>query len=279
MKMIKILSIIFGLVFLINSCDKVDPPYTTGFDCESGNQNVLIEDYTGHTCVNCPGAAVTAHDIKANCEDRVIVVAVHAGYFAKPISSSDYSYDFRTQAGNDWNDYFAIVGNPNGLVNRTSENGSYVLGPGLWAEAAFKLLSQNSPLNIEIENSFNESNNTLSTKVTANIISDIEGVYDLIVCITEDHIIKPQKNNDASIGTVPDILEYEHNGVLRMAINGSWGQDFINGSANTGESISKNLVQSFDGTDWVAENCNVVAFIVNRNDKSVLQVDEHGVIN
>ena len=147
MKIIKILSIIFGLVFLINSCDKVDPPYTTGFDCESGNQNVLIEDYTGHDCVNCPGAAVTAHDIKSNCEDRVIVIAVHAGYFAKPKAApSEYTYDFRTQAGNEWNDYFAIIGNPNGMVNRQSENGNYVLGPGLWAEAAFKLLSQNSQL-------------------------------------------------------------------------------------------------------------------------------------
>lgn len=278
MKIIKILSIIFALTFVVESCDIVDPPYQTGFDCESGNQNVLIEDYTGHTCVNCPGAAITAHDIKQNCEDRVIIIAVHAGYFSEPKPSGDYTYDFRTEAGNEWNNFFGIVANPNGLVNRINEEGNYVLGPGLWAEEAFKLLDQNSPVNIEIHNHFDlEDPNMLITEITTDFIDNLDGNYKLIVCITEDHIIKPQKNNDAGIGTTPDILDYEHMHVLRTAVNGIWGQDFINGSVTAGESITKTYEQSFAGTDWVPENCNIVAFIYNVADKSVLQVQEEKI--
>ena len=274
MKIIKILSIIFALTFVVESCDIVEPPYQTGFDCESGNQNVLIEDYTGHTCVNCPGAAVTAHDIKQNCEDRVIIIAVHAGYFSEP-KPGDYSYDFRTEAGNEWNDFFGIVSNPNGLVNRINEEGNYVLGPGLWAEESFRLLGQNAPVNIEIHNHFDlEDPNILVTEITADFIENVEGDYKLIVCITEDHIIKPQKNNDAGVGTIPDILDYEHMHVLRTAINGTWGQDFTSGFLSAGQSITKTYEQSFDGTDWVPENCNIVAFIYNVEDKSVLQVEE-----
>ena len=279
MKILKILSVILGLAFLVQSCDKIDPPYKkpgTSVDCEVGNQNVLIEDYTGHKCVNCPGAAITAHEIKAMCEERVVIIAVHAGYFAEPNETGDYAYDFRTDAGNDWNSFFGIVSNPNGVVNRTNEDGSYLLSPGQWASKATELLAQNSPVNIEIENSF--SDNALSTTIKANFVDNAEGNYKLIVCITEDNIIKPQKNNDHNIGDVPNILDYKHMHVLRAAINGNWGQSLLNGSAAIGETISKTYTQKFDDTDWVAENCNVVAFIYDNADKSVVQVKEAKVI-
>lgn len=278
MKFIKILSIIFFLAFAFQACDKVEAPYQTAFDCDSGNQNVLIEDYTGHRCVNCPAAAIVAHDIKQNCEERVIVIAVHAGYFAEP-KTGEYTYDFRTPAGNDWNDFFGITANPNGVVNRQNESGNYILGPGQWAEASTKILAQNSPVNIEIENNFNAGQNTLSTKVSANFIDNVAGNYKLIVCITEDHIIKPQKNNDANIGVTPDIVDYEHMHVLRAAINGTWGQDFVVGNISAGETLTKSFEQSFDGTDWVSENCNIVAFIYDESDKSILQVEEQKIIN
>ena len=278
MRILKILSVIVSFIMVFTACDKVNPPYQTGFDCESGNQNVLIEDYTGHTCVNCPGAAETAHDIKSNCEERVIIIAVHAGYFALPAESGNYTYDFRTNAGNEWNDFFGIVSNPNGVVNRVSENGNYILGPGLWAEQATKLLAQNCPVNIEIENTFSITENKLTTKVNADFIEKIEGEYNLIVCITEDHIIKPQKNNDAGIGTIPDILEYEHMHVLRATLGGTWGQTFINGKVDAGQTVSKSLEISFENREWLAENCNVVAFITKKDDKSVLQVNEEKVI-
>jgi hypothetical protein len=278
MKLIKILSIVFVLSFVANSCDKIDAPYQTGFDCEKGTKNVLIEDYTGHTCVNCPSAAATAHNIKENCEERVIIIAVHAGYFSEPKETGLFTYDFRTPAGNDWNDFFGIKANPNGVVNRQNESGNYILGPGQWAEAAFKELGQESPVQINIENTFDVNRNSLSTKVSANFTEDVTGNYKLIVCITENNIIKPQKNNDPNIGTTPDIDEYEHMHVLRSAINGTWGQTFIEGSVKAGQTITKTNNQSFEGTDWVAGNCNVVAFIYDESDKSILQVEEEKII-
>jgi len=278
MKIIKILSIIFALSLFAQSCDKIQPPYKDGdgIDCEAGNQNVLIEDYTGHRCVNCPSAAVTAHEIKELCEDRVVIIAVHAGYFAEPKPSGDFTYDFRTEAGNDWYDFFGIISNPSGVVNRLNEDGNYVLSPGQWAETTTELLAQSTPVNIEIENEF--TNNTLTTKINADFINKVEGNYKLIVCITEDNIIKAQKNTDHTIGEVPDILDYKHMHVLRIAVNGAWGQSFVSGSTASGETVSKTYSQSFDGTDWVAENCNVVAFIYNETVKSVLQVKEEKVI-
>jgi hypothetical protein len=274
MRIIKVISIIIAIAFAFASCDKVEPPYQSGFDCSSGNKKVLIEDYTGHTCVNCPGAAVTAHEIQSNCEERIIIISVHAGFFAEPLSNSEFEYDFRTEAGEEWNNFFGIVSNPNGLVNRVNYDGNYVLSPGKWAEEANKVLAENSPVNINIFNNFNPSTNKLTTKVDGEFVGNVDGNYNLIVCLTENHIIKPQKNNDASIGNVGTIMDYEHMHVLRKVLNGNWGESFINGSATSGQTITKTYELSFDGTDWNADNCNIVAFICNVADKSVMQVNE-----
>lgn len=274
MKIFKIISLFLVIAFAFSACDKVEAPYQTGFDCESGNQNVLIEDYTGHTCVNCPGAALTAHEIQANCEERVIIVAVHAGYFAEPLEGTKFDYDFRTPTGNVWNDYFGIISNPNGLVNRMNNDGNYIFSPGQWAAESTKLLANNSPVNISIDNDFNTLTNKLTTTIDANFVDGLDGNYNLVVCLTEDHIIKPQKNNNSSIGSVPEIVEYEHMHVLRKVLTQQWGNELLSGSIDANQKISKTLELSFDGTDWVAENCNVVAFITNVSDKSVVQVNE-----
>ncbi|PLX07922.1 MAG: hypothetical protein C0598_12725 [Marinilabiliales bacterium] len=278
MKIFKIFPLLLFVAFAFSTCDKVEAPYQTGFDCESGNQNVLIEDYTGHTCVNCPSAAVTAHDIKSNCEERVIVIAVHAGYFAEPLEGTDFDYDFRTPTGNIWNDYFGIVSNPNGLVNRMNNDGNYIIPPGQWAAEATKLLSQNAPVDIEINNEFNATDNKLKTTINANFIDALSGNYNLVVCITEDNIVKAQKNNNSSIGDVPEILDYEHMHVLRKVVSQQWGDQLFDGYVDAFESLSKSYEISFDGTDWNPENCNVVAFITNVSDKSVVQVNESAIV-
>ena len=42
---------------ILNSCDKVEGPVKEVLPPPSGNRKVLVEDYTGHRCGNCPRAA------------------------------------------------------------------------------------------------------------------------------------------------------------------------------------------------------------------------------
>ena len=58
---------ITSLIILSNSCDIVEGPYITDSNSYvNPEKNVLIEDFTGHLCSNCPQAAreISAiHDI------------------------------------------------------------------------------------------------------------------------------------------------------------------------------------------------------------------------
>ncbi|MFN5378805.1 MAG: hypothetical protein ACK5BQ_08575, partial [Ignavibacteria bacterium] len=103
-------SIIFaGLLSLVLiSCDVVNAPYeknpkdpsdtllkdtSTVITRTGALQNVLLEDYTGQLCGNCPEAAEIADRLYKVNGGRVIVTAIHAGIFAKK-ELPDYQYDF-----------------------------------------------------------------------------------------------------------------------------------------------------------------------------------------
>lgn len=272
-----ILLLIF--VFAFESCDKVEPPYINGIDCEVGTKKVLIEDYTGHGCVNCPGAAVTAHELQEQCEERIIIMAVHAGYFASTDAfGPEYTYDFTTEGGNTWNEYYGIIGNPKGMVNRVDAGSGVVTVPDKWDKTVTSELALEAEVEVNITSDFNTNDSILSTTVSGEFLSVIEGKFSLVVCLTENDIVKAQKNNDEEIGEIPDMLEYTHQHVLRNVINGGWGDEIASGSIAIGKDYSRTYTQDFKGHDWVPENCHIVAFVYQDSDKSILQVEEGKVI-
>ena len=75
------------------ACDKVDAPYlehiqtyldTTQTSDTSYKRIALLEDFTGHKCVNCPQAAQLAKNLQLAHKGQIVVVEIHAGFFAVP---------------------------------------------------------------------------------------------------------------------------------------------------------------------------------------------------
>ncbi len=118
MKISNIIIAALLISFSFMACDKVEAPYKEEKEIKV-NRKVLLEDFTGHKCVNCPNAHDIAHDLQELYgEDNLIVIATHAGFFSTP-SSGDFAYDFRTEAGPEWADYYGIQ---NYLYNLYSTN-------------------------------------------------------------------------------------------------------------------------------------------------------------
>jgi len=282
MKIRYIFVIVILLAFVINSCDKVSPPYVEARDYCSGNKKVLVEDYTGHGCVNCPGAAVLAHELNDKFCNRLVIIGVHAGYFAQPNFEDNplFAADYTTEAGNTWDSFFgnSSLGNPNGLIDRVKGANGYVLYPASWGETIDPLLAQPAKALMTISNNFDEGNNTLTTTVKTEFQTVMAGTYKLIVCITQDNIVSPQKNNDENIGETPIDENYVHNHVLRKAINGSWGENLsATGEVETNTTYEKTYTQVF-ANDWIPKDCHIVAFVYDESNKTVLQVEELAVI-
>jgi len=303
MKVIKIIQIALyaGIgIFVSTACDKIDAPYVIpnvpkdtaacpvpDFPAVTAHyKRVLIEDYTGHNCPNCPRAGLIAADLKEHYEDSVVVVAVHAGFFAK-VSASDpvWAYDFRTVAGTDWDNFFEIsaVGNPNGMVNRKGyPDNQHVLSPPTWANAVKSAVAEAPLLDLQLITEYDEGEDKLCIHAKTTFLQTIsDRALNISILITEDSIVQAQKNSDPTVGPTPQILDYVHMHVMRGAVNGTWGTPIHSLDELSNEPVIKTFpvhLSDFNLNTMIAKNCHVVAFVYDINTKEILQVAEMKVI-
>ncbi|MEJ2595729.1 MAG: Omp28 family outer membrane lipoprotein [bacterium] len=275
----------FGLIIitlaLLTACDKVEPPYvvsdTGGGNGEEVIQKVLLEDYTGHDCVNCPTAAEEAHNLHNIYGDQLIIMAVHAGWFARPIpeepSLSEY---YGCETGEAWYNYFQAFANPIGMVNRVQTSpGNHLVEWGEWGSEIAALVENTPEAKMSIENNFNTETKKLETKVTTQFLATQNDPFSLMVCITQDSIIGGQKNNDPNVGETPLIEEYVFMHVLRASMNGDWGESLTD-AIEVGTDYEKTYSIIFPD-EWIPEHCHVIAFVYNEADNTILQVEDSHV--
>ncbi len=141
---------------IVSGCDKIEGPYSNSSNNTGGGdttnpiiRKILIEDFTGHTCGNCPRAAESLHQIENLYGDQIVAVAIHAGFFAEP-TGTYFAEDYRTDVGNELDNAFgnSAAGLPNGLVNRKDYDGLTILQHTDWASKASEWI--NSPPDVSI---------------------------------------------------------------------------------------------------------------------------------
>jgi len=291
MNMKKLLITTIFLFFHLG-CEKIEPPYKTTLSDDDIGKTVLVEKFTGHKCSKCPKASRLLDDIKEFYpKDKIISVAIHPGTSGLTALDEDYSYDFRTNSGDEIATQVGVTSFiPLGTINRVSGglNNSQVFIKDNWAQEIDKLLYLNGDpilpnIEINIENSFDETTRLLQTKTTINILNELSGDYKLCLFIMESNIISPQKDDEAENGHT---INYEHNNIYRCAINGSFGEEVPN-PLTKGLSINTEHVITLteeNNINWLntwdnIENCDVVAYLYNTQSGQIEQVHKKSVIN
>ena len=294
----KYCTIILFILLYISSCDIVETPYMnteniSQIDTNSNNyvKKVLIEDFTGHLCPNCPQAATEIEAIHDIYGEQIIAIAIHVTKsFARPYPASqapNFQYDFRTSWGDDLDNLFDIssAGLPRGMVNRTGYPDNHKLGKDEWANAVTNELNKEINFGIMI----NSSNNNIN--ITTQVLNNISGSYNLVVCLTESGIINWQKD-----GT-ENIENYEHNHILRSVLL----DEALSSNTNyeTNQEIQKNITYNLteleeynidystnvaelgngNAGNWNSNNMSIVAYIYNTNTKEVVQVEQNNLNN
>lgn len=216
-------------------------------------RNVLVEDFTGQECVNCP----TAHEVIEGLHilygsENLIAVSIHGGSLA--INENDKDYGLANDIGEEYNKYWEVKEWPKGMVDR-----SPLLAHTAWTAKILDDYVKYTPVDIEVSTSYTENDRNLKIDVKTTSEQAVSGK--LQVWLTEDNIEALQWMPNGKRN-----YEYIHNNVLRAAVNGAWGTDY---------SVSRNgtTQDSFNFTireDWVADNMAVVAFVYNND--GVVQV-------
>ena len=290
---------LLSAILIITSCDIVEGPYLTDenvnpIDTTTNTyvKNVLVEDFTGHLCPNCPDAARELDAIHDIYGDQIIGMAIHVSKsFARPYPASQapsFQYDFRTNWGDELDGYYGIsaMGLPRGMVNRIGFPDNHKLGKDEWASTV--ALELKKEINFKIYISSDDNSISITSEVQNNISSE----YNLVVCLTESNIINWQKDGQENVEN------YIHNHVLRTVLM----DEELSNSSNyvAGQQIETlinydlaaleqyNIDYSTNNTaelgngnagDWNASNMSIIAYIYKTTTKEIVQVEESHLNN
>ena len=274
------------LGIFITACDKVEKPYMKAnnaadtaecplpaFPSFIAKRKVVLEEYTGHKCPNCPTGAETAHTLLTTYGDQLTVVALHAGYFATADASGDFTANFTTPEGEELYTNFNITSNPVGIINRKKFNSSFIVSIGNWNTSISSIITQPASMYLQTITQLKTPDTSFCIHTKVNFLQNMTGEYNLCVFITEDSIVAPQATNDVTnypSGIIPD---YKHNHVLRKVIGGTWGQSIATGQvyADSSKVKSYKLVPS---AGWKLSNCAVISFVYDVDSQEIIQVEK-----
>lgn len=270
-----------SIMLLLSACDEI-PPKVTGSmgpvepnPVEDQQRQVIIEEFTGVRCVQCPAGSAFIQDLLGIHGDRLVAVSIHAGDFSPPYSNS--LYDFRTPEGDQLLTYLdEPFGYPSASVDRKLFPGKsrLQLGQGDWAGFIASELELPPTVRINIEPTFDAGTRKLKADVTLYVDQAITAPdVRLSIMLTESEIhdlqIKP--------GSSTPVPDYTHRHVLRHMLT-NYAGDPINESLTQGAEITKSFSYTFPD-DWKEENCEIVAIVsLAGSSKEVLQAHQVHVI-
>ena len=276
----KFLPLVAAVLFFA-ACDKIEGPYSekpTGNGNDTGAvRRILIEDFTGQKCGNCPRAAETIESLHDIYGAQIVSYGVHAGFFAEPnVAGSKFLTDYRTPVGDELDQFFgnSAAGLPNGMVNRVQNGGNYIQSYSNWGTVLGQLINAKPDAKIKITNSYNATTRQVNTTVNTTALNNLSGNYKLCVYVTEDSIVSWQKDYQLS---PQDIEFYTHRHILRGSMNTTWGTAVGSGSLVAGDAFSDTFSMTLDA-GWNDTHCYVVAYLYNTATKEVVQVEEKEII-
>ncbi len=234
----------------------------------TGNRVVLIEEFTGKGCTNCPKGSRELENLLTQFPNNLVVVSLHAGFFANPQFFPLGTYDLRTEEGEFLIEYLSQpLGYPSGVVNRTQVNGEMQLSLNQWASAVTSAIQTPPAIDISIVRTYDVQSRQLIVTVSGIGKEALSGEIRLSIMLTESGIIDAQDVFEAG-GIVED---YEHKHVLRDMMTPVTGAPVLS-SITTGQTFSESFTKKLDA-GWEADKMQIIAFVslVNGSDFPILQ--------
>ncbi len=249
----------------------------TGGGLDDQMRQVIIEEFTGVRCVQCPGGSQAIEDLIAIHGDRLIAVSIHSsGGFETPYAES--TWDFRSQDADNLLNLLGIpLGFPTAVVNRQLFTGEddLQLPQSAWAGRIAEELQNPPQVKIDLELDYNEANRTVAISADIHVEEEVNlDAPRITVMITENNITDLQITPESSPDPDPN---YVHKHVMRDVVTNFDGEDILE-SLSLGSVIEKDFSYTL-GNGWVAENCTVIVYVHNAGvTKEVLQAVEKYVV-
>lgn len=231
-------------------------------------KRMLLLEFTGNRCTNCPKGAAALHNIQNDYPGEVIVVGLHpegGGPNTRPIGDQD----FRCAEAQVMFEYYLPSGFPCAVFN--GDKNTISTSYGTWSSTAYEIFKEwdensvSAGMGIIANTNYNPATREVEVEYSLDIYKNYSNPISILVWVMENDIIGYQLDGDVY---VPD---YVHNHVLRASLNGDWGQQLPPLQLSEGATIDGKASIILDES-WVAENCEIVIFTFQTDNRFTEQV-------
>lgn len=228
-------------------------------------KSVLLEEYTGYGCGNCPDGARMASVLKDIAGERFHIMAIHAGHYAEPVGEN-YP-DYRTDFGQALLDSAGEIGFPCGSINRHQYEGKAInMFRSQWTKVTKQALAEDAVVNLSVQAVVDARSRHLQVDVRYCFTQEWTDEFALLnVALLQNHIEGYQNGGGA---------QYDHNHMLRHLLTGQWGDTLR--QFTKGEVFSKQYVydlpDSLRSIFMDVRNLEIVAFITGKDGRDVMNV-------
>lgn len=223
---------------------------------EVANKNVILEEYTGINCGNCPDGHKIANQIIAAHPGRAWAINIHQGSFA--------ANTYTTQWGNALANQTGLEGYPSGTVNRHVFSGSATaLGRGSWNSAVNQILAQVSPVNVAARVTLDFNTRIMTIEVEAYYTANSSVPTNMLnVAILQNNILGPQSGASTNPAQVEG-GQYRHMHMLRDLVTGQWGETIDTTTQGTfvSRTYTYTVPQTISNEEMVLEDLEVIVFV------------------
>lgn len=210
-------------------------------------RNVLLIEFTGQNCVNCPTAHEQIEGYQEMFGSRFISVSFHGDGTQMGIISGPMALG--TETGFEYNKYFGIESWPSAVVDWNSGN----LGSnyGKWLSDLVSGMIKPTDLEISAKAAVADSLITVEARMRSDKAQDPSSCIQ--IWLSEDSIVKMQLMPNGR----PDI-NYVHNNVFRASAFTEIKGEPVSIPANAEQEVSRSIKVD---PAWVPANMHAIVFV------------------
>ena len=216
---------------------------------------VLLMDFTGVKCKNCPLGKSQVEDLMNLYPGGLAVIGVYSEFLCEPYPGDP---DLRTEDAENLQGLLEpFFGKPSAAVDMHEFAGSQSIMEvqlNKWANYVQQRSTLTPPVNLTVENSYNATTRELIITASLHYTDEVIGDNRIAIVILENNIVAGQLHPDNSVDT-----NYIHKHVLREVLTPTNGE-----SLNVDKVPGRVVIKQFSYTipvEWDAEHLEVVGYV------------------
>ena len=254
----------------------IDTTYTITPVPATDPHNILVEDFTGQGCSNCPAAHETLRKLDSVNSGRLNIVGLYIQNFSQTTPPTGAKYDFRDSTASDIGTtvYGGIGSMPIAGIDRIPVSGSTLIYQGNWSSTITNQMAIQDSLNLKVTSGYDTTTGYDTITATITYTQPVSSSHNLSIVIVEDSMVDIQEY-PAFDPVYPSGFDnnYVFTNVFRAMVS----------SAPFGDPVLASMVSKEAGRVYrhtyiyklkpgvIPSHCRVIAFVSNTSDKHIIQ--------